>query len=164
MSRSPRRLNALSNYAKCHTRNSAYTCVQTLGMYFHPTVTVNLLFSFFHIFVCLSQFCASHVSDAKCKGLIFVHTLNFVVLGLLPMHCPTYFFLEISYIFCLFSNYHFVAMLLICVFISALSCLIMFREIADPQSRAYFRFFFHVCVLGMMALEHEDSRIYDTYD
>lgn len=164
MSRSPRRLNALSNYAKCHTRNSAYTCVQTLGMYFHPTVTVNLLLSFFYFFDRLSQFCASHVSDARCKGLIFVHTLNFVVLGLLPMHYPTYFFLEISYIFCLSSNYYSVAMLLICVFFSALSCLIMFREIADPQPHVYFRFLFHVRVFGMMAMEHEDSRIYDTYD
>ena len=119
---------------------------------------------FFYFFDRSSQFCASHVSDARCKGLIFVHTLNFVVLGMLPMHYPTYFFLEISYIFCISSNYHSVAMLLICVFFSALSCLIMFREIADPQPHVYFRFLFHVRVFGMMAMEHEDSRIYDTYD
>ena len=99
--------------------------------------SIPLLQLTYYIFVCLTQFCASHVGDARCKGLISVHTLNLAVLGLLPIHYPTYFFLEISYIFCLLSNYNFVAMLLICVFISSLSCLNMFRIIADPQPNAF---------------------------
>ena len=165
MSRSLRRLNALSYYAKCHTRNSAYTCVQTLGMYFHSTVTVNLLlYFFFYIFDCLSQFCASHVSDARCKGLIFVHTLIFFCLGFATNALPNLFLFRNFLYFLSFFKLSFCCYVTYMCICSALSCLIMFREIADPHPHVYFRILFHVRVFGMMAMEHEDSIIYDTYD
>ena len=120
---------------------------------------------FFYIFDCLSQFCAFHVSDARCKGLIFVHTLFFFfVLGLLLMHYPTYFFFRNFLYLLSFFKLSFCCYVTYMCICSALSCLIMFREIADPHPHVYFRILFHVRVFGMMAIEHEDSRIYDTYD
>ena len=151
MSRSLRRLNALSNYAKCHTRKSAYTCVQTLGMYFHSTVTVNLLLSFFFTFLIawdnsvhlMIKFCClGFATNALPNLFVFRNFLYFLS------------FFKLS--FCCYVTY-------MCIF-SALSCLIMFREIAYPHPHVYFRFLFHVRVFGIMAMEHEDSRIYDTYD